>query len=294
MNTPQAGILLPLPHLARYLCFALQPAASAGDALRALAEAADGQATVVGIGRALVSALGGEIAGLRGFPVFAGRGLELPATPAALWVWLRGDDRGELVHRARRIEEMLVPALLLTDTHDAFVHAGGRDLSGYEDGTENPSGDDAVSTAIVGSERHPELAGSSFVAVQRWRHDFARFDSLAADEQDLAFGRRRLDNEEIDDAPPSAHVKRTAQESFTPEAFVLRRSMPWAEGTRAGLMFVAFATSFDPFEAQLRRMLGVDDGIVDALFTFTRPESGAYFWCPRIAGGRLDLSLLGL
>lgn len=294
MNTPQAGILLPLPPLARYLCFALQPAASAGDALRALAEVADGQATVVGIGRALVSALGGEIAGLRGFPVFAGRGLELPATPAALWVWLRGDDRGELVHRARRIEEMLAPALLLTDTHDAFVHAGGRDLSGYEDGTENPSGDDAVSTAIVGNERYPELAGSSFVAVQRWRHDFARFDSLAADEQDLAIGRRRLDNEEIDDAPPSAHVKRTAQESFTPEAFVLRRSMPWAEGRRAGLMFVAFAASFDPFEAQLRRMLGVDDGIVDALFTFTRPESGAYFWCPRITGGRLDLSLLGL
>jgi putative iron-dependent peroxidase len=44
---------------------------------------------------------------------------------------------------------------------------------------------------------------------------------------------------EIADAPPSAHVKRTAQESFDPEAFVLRRSMPWTDGMRSGLNFVA-------------------------------------------------------
>jgi len=75
--------------------------------------------------------------------VLTGPGIEVPVTPAALWCWLRGDDRGELVHRGR---------------------------------------------------------------------------SLAA-----MFGRRRDDNEEIADAPPSAHVKRTAQESFEPEAFVLRR-----------------------------------------------------------------------
>ena len=113
-------------------------------------------------------------------------------------------------------------------------------------------------------------------------------------QQDLSIGRRRADNQEIDDAPASAHVKRTAQESFAPAAFVLRRSMPWADGNRGGLLFVAFATSFDPFEAQLRRMLGIDDGIVDALFRFTRPQSGAYFWCPPMRKGRLDLSALGL
>ncbi len=112
--------------------------------------------------------------------------------------------------------------------------------------------------------------------------------------QDLTIGRRRTSNEEIDDAPPSAHVKRTAQERFTPQAFVVRRSMPWAEGNVGGLVFVAFAASFDPFEAQLRRMLGLDDGVVDALFGFTRPESGAYYWCPAMAGGRLDLRPLGL
>lgn len=84
------------------------------------------------------------------------------------------------------------------------------------------------------------LDGGSFVAVQQWQHDLDRFAAMSGAEQDAMIGRRRDDNQEIDDAPPSAHVKRTAQESFEPEAFVLRRSMPWAGGTRAGLVFVSF------------------------------------------------------
>jgi putative iron-dependent peroxidase len=111
---------------------------------------------------------------------------------------------------------------------------------------------------------------------------------------DLSIGRHRAGNEEIDDAPPSAHVKRTAQESFSPPAFVLRRSMPWASGLESGLVFVAFGRSLDAFEAQLRRMLGLEDGIVDALFRFTRPLTGAYYWCPPLADGRLDLRVLGI
>ena len=97
-----------------------------------------------------------------------------------------------------------------------------------------------------------------------------------------------------DAAPAAAHVKRTAQESVTPEAFILRRSMPWADGEGAGLMFVAFGKSFDAFEAQIRRMAGDEDQITDALFRFTQPLSGSYFWCPPVAAGKLDLSALGL
>jgi putative iron-dependent peroxidase len=137
-------------------------------------------------------------------------------------------------------------------------------------------------------------AGSSFVAVQRWRHHMSRFEAMTRQQQDHAIGRERDSNEELDDAPESAHVKRTAQESFEPEAFVLRRSMPWAEGNEGGLVFAAFGRSFDAFEAQLRRMSGAEDGIVDALFTFTEPETGAYYWCPPVHGGRLDLSGVGL
>ena len=76
---------------------------------------------------------------------------------------------------------------------------------------------------------------------------------MSSVDQDNAIGRRKSDNKELEDAPASSHVKRTAQESFAPEAFVLRRSMPWAEGMRGGLNFVAFGKSFDAFEAQLKK-----------------------------------------
>ena len=89
-------------------------------------------------------------------------------------------------------------------------------------------------------------------------------------------------------------MKRTAQESFDPTAFIVRRSMPWADACRAGLVFVAFGNSFDAFDALLRRMVGAEDGIVDALFTFTRPISGSYLWCPPMDNRRLDLRRVGL
>lgn len=293
MIETQDGILAAVPPLSRYLGFALHPGADLRRVLRALCEVADGRQLVVGLGASLVGALGRDIAGLRSFAGMVGAGVDVPATPQAVWCWLRGDDRGDLVHLTRTVQAALDGALVLEQVVDGFRHHSGLDLSGYEDGTENPIGPAAIEAAFVAGQG-AGLDGGSFVAVQQWLHDFDRLDALSAKQRDDAIGRRRSDNVELADAPPSAHVKRTAQESFTPEAFVLRRSMPWAEGLRSGLMFVAFGKSFDAFEAQMRRMAGADDGIVDALFGFTRPINGAYFWCPPLRDGRLDLRALGL
>jgi len=292
MHEPQPGILLPLPAHARYLSFDLTDPASARPCLSALRELADGENTVVGFGLALTTALDADIHGLKRFPLITAPGLSIGSAPEAVWIWLRGDDRGELLHRSRRITQALSPAFELKDIGDAFKHDNGRDLSGYEDGTENPTDDDAIAAAIV--DDSTALACSSFVATQRWVHRFDRFNAMPRDEQDNSIGRRRSDNEELEEAPESAHVKRTAQESFAPEAFVLRRSMPWADGNEGGLMFVAFGHSFAAFEAQLNRMVGNEDGIVDALFKFTQPVSGAYYWCPAMKDGKLDLTQLEL
>ena len=293
MTEMQTGILAALPPLGRYLSFAMRPDADLRAALRALAELVDGERLVVGLGASLVRALGRDIAGLRSFAGAVGPGLDLPATPSALWCWLRGDDRGELLHRTRAVRAAVDGALVLEPPIDSFRHGTGLDLSGYEDGTENPSGDAAVQAAFVAGSGEG-LDGGSFVAVQQWLHDLDRFDAMSPRQQDDAVGRRRSDNAELDDAPPSAHVKRTAQESFEPAAFMLRRSMPWAEGQRCGLVFVAFGKSFAAFEVQLHRMIGAEDGISDAIFGFTRPLTGAYFWCPPMRRGRLDLRALGL
>jgi putative iron-dependent peroxidase len=293
MSELQPGILADVPVLGRYLSFNALPQGEHRASLRALGELADGRRLVVGLGESLVRALGRDIPGLRSFEGAVGPGLELPATPAALWCWLRGDDRGDLLHLTRAVQAAVGPALRLEQVIDAFRHGKGLDLSGYEDGTENPRGDAAVQTAGVQGQG-AGLDGGSFVAVQQWLHDFNSFERMSPQQQDESIGRRRSDNVEIDDAPASAHVKRTAQESFDPEAFVLRRSMPWSEAQRAGLVFVAFGRSYDAFEAQLQRMIGAEDGITDALFRFTRPLTGAYFWCPPLHAGRLDLRALGL
>lgn len=292
MSQHQKGILAPLPSQARHLYFSLESADGLDGALAELKRLADGDALVVGFGASLVQALDGQLDGLRIFPALSGAGVDVPSTQHALWCWLRGDDRGELLHRTRELTTALAPALRLQQINEAFVYQAGHDLTGYEDGTENPTGEDADAAALVGGDT-PGLAGSSFAAVQNWQHDLATFDQLPEGERDHIIGRRRSDNEELEDAPASAHVKRTAQESFTPEAFVLRRSMPWSEGERCGLAFLAFGHSLDAFEAQLTRMAGLSDGIVDGMFRISRPISGGYYWCPPLHDGRLDLRALG-
>ncbi len=293
MHPVQPGILAPVPRAARYLTFNLKEGTEPRDILRALARAADGKACVVGLGEPLLRALNRTIEGLRPFPVFAGAKIEIPSTPAALWCWLRGEDRGEIVLRARAMEAMLAPAFETAGVIDAFRYDRGLDLTGYEDGTENPRGKKAVQAA-VSSDKGSGMTGSSFVAVQQWVSDLERFAAMPAKQQDNVIGRRKRDNRELGSAPPSAHVKRTAQESFAPEAFVVRRSMPWADAARAGLVFTAFGKSLDAFEAQLKRMTGAEDGAVDALFTFTRPVTGACFWCPPVKRKGLDLRAIGL
>jgi putative iron-dependent peroxidase len=293
LKNAQPGILAPIPRHARYLTFGLKQGVRPQAALRALGAIADGESCVVGLGSVLLFALQKSIEGLRPFPHHKGEGVDVPSTPAALWCWLRGEDRGEIVLRARAIEKILAPAFEAIGVVDAFKHGRGLDLTGYEDGTENPKGKKAAEAAIVQHKR-AGLGGASFVAVQQWVHDLDKFAAMPRKKQDDSIGRRKSDNKELGSAPPSAHVKRTAQESFSPEAFVLRRSMPWVDATRAGLVFVAFGKSLAAFEAQLKRMVGTKDGTMDALFGFTKPVTGAYFWCPPVKNARLDLRAIGL
>ncbi len=289
--TAQPGILAPLPPVARFLRLDFR-GEDARAALQGLAGTGLGDDTVIGFGDAFLRAAGADVPGMRPFPRFEGAQVALPSTPSALWVWLRGTDRGDLLHAGRRWQALLGDDFSVASTTDCFVHRDSRDLSGYVDGTENPTGEDAARHGIAGG---PDgVAGSSYVAVQRWRHDFAALEALSEAQRDDAVGRRRSDNVELTDAPETAHVKRTAQEDFEPEAFVLRRSMPWTDAGGAGLQFVAFGRSLDAFTAQLRRMSGAEDGVVDALFGFTRPETGATFWCPPLRDGGLDLRAAGI
>lgn len=293
MSNIQNGILAEVPNNAIYLYFSLKPDANPQQALKDIGELCDGENHVVGLGEPLLLAMGKSVPGLKSCPSIAMPGNSIPSTQQALWVWLRGKDQGELLHESRRFKKMLEDDFILSAKINAFMYRDSRDLSGYIDGTENPTGEEAVQAATVSGSQEG-LDGSSFVAVQQWVHDLDHFQQMTPQEQDNCFGRRASDNEEFDDAPDYAHVKRTAQESFDPEAFVVRRSMPWSDSQQAGLVFVAFGHSFAAFEALLNRMVGKEDGITDGLFKFTHPVTGDYFWCPPMKQGKLDLSLVGI
>jgi putative iron-dependent peroxidase len=290
----QGPILAPSARLGRFHVLDLShPDADPRPALTALASALDYQHAVVGFGSPLLEKLGVSLPGLRVFPALAGPGCCVPSTQGALCCFLGGNDRGELLHASRRLMTLFGTAFRTNEVQDTFTHRDGRDLTGYVDGTENPSGEAAVQAALI-SGRGAGLDGGSFVAMQRFVHDFDRFFAKSTVERDHSVGRSLATNAELADAPASAHVKRSAQESFDPAAFMVRRSMPFVTPEASGLYFVAFGESLDRFERVLRRMLGMEDGVVDALFGFTRAVSGGYYFCPPLDAGRLDLRALGL
>jgi putative iron-dependent peroxidase len=281
--TPQPGILRPLSTLARSLTFKLAPKGDPRAALGRLARSFSLEQGVVGIGAPLASALRVEIPGLRAFPA-------LPmavSSQQALWVMLQGTEPSALFDANYDLAALIGDDLVLDDAIDLFTYKGGRDLTGFEDGTENPKDEKAAAAALC-----PD--GSSFVAVQRWTHDLRLFRGFSLETQDQTFGRRRETNEEFEEAATTAHVKRTAQESFDPPAFIVRRSMPWMSAREQGLEFIAYGESLDRYERVMRRMIGLEDGSVDALFTFSKPVTGSYFWCPPATGARLDLRRFGV
>ncbi len=193
MSSPQPGILAPVPSFSRYLEFGVVADADLVSVLRELASRSIDQELVVGVGPGLVQGLGKSIEGLRPFPSLSGPGCEVPSTQADIWCWVRGSDRGRITHSARSFARMLRPAFRRNRLVDGFKYDRGLDLTGYEDGTENPEGAAAVKAAIV-EGAGPGLDGSSFVATQQWVHDLDHFEAMPQEERDNIIGRRLSDN----------------------------------------------------------------------------------------------------
>ena len=241
---------------------------------------------VIGIGAPLVQAVGAAVPGLHPFARLQRGRHTMPATQNDVWALVPGPDSGRVFEVAEQLQARLAPLAHLVEATPMFGYRQGRDLSGYQDGTENPTGDDAWAAALLADG---ECAGGSFVLVQRYLHFRERMAARPEPERDLVVGRRLADDEEIDDAPPSAHVKRTAQESYEPPAFMLRRSMPWGDLRRHGLVFIACMDALDKSDRMLARMMGLEDGVQDAILEHTQAETGSYYFVPPQQGGRLLL-----
>lgn len=272
----------------------LRAAAGPSAVATALSAARLPAGVLLGLGRPLIDQVAGPhvIPALQSMRDRGGEGGAplCPADQGELWLLAHGDDPGAALLLARAALAALGPSFTLVAERSLYRHREGRDLSGYVDGTENPTGEDAVEVAIIAEG---PLAGSTFAAVQPWAHALDRLARHAPAARDALIGRRAEDDVELEDAPPQAHVRRTAQEDFAPPTFLLRRSMPFGGLAQHGLLFISFSADAGAFDRVFGRMLGDDDGVVDAIFAFSAVIGGGHYWCPAVdEDGRLVLDAL--
>jgi len=275
----QPAILEKSMPFGRFIIFSLKSGINLSDLKNTLTFIELNKHIIVGFGEKLMQKLTIEVEDYRLFPQLDAS-VEIPATHGDLFVFMRDGEPGMVTVNSLPIKNILKPFFDIQLQVDGFKYLGepdgyGHDLTGYEDGTENPLVDDAVN-AVVRKD------GSTFVQVQQWKHDLGIFNSFSQQLKDHTIGRRLSDNKELNDAPASSHVNRTDQSTFEIEADILRRSLPWANEHGEGLVFMSFCENLDRFEVQMRRMAGLNDGITDALFTFSKILNSAYFYCPPV------------
>ena len=208
-----------------------------------------------------------------------------PSTPGDLLLHIRA-ERADFCHELARIVvgKLGDAASVLEETH-GFAYMDSRDLIGFVDGTENPDGDARRLWTIVGDE-DPDHAGGSYVTVQRYVTDFAKWGSTPTQEQERAIGRTKADDIELDDdaCPPSAHKARTTiLRGDDGEQKIVRHNLAWGTSTEAGTFFIAYARDLSVTEEMLQRMFVADAaGVYDRLLDFSRPVTGAHFFAPSL------------
>jgi putative iron-dependent peroxidase len=134
---------------------------------------------------------------------------------------------------------------------------------------------DAADLATI-SEGRPG-AGGSILLLQKWAHDTSAWESLAVARQEQVIGRTKDKSVELDDKPSDSHVARTDQDQF---GKIFRRNMPYGTIADHGTMFVGFSADQRPLATMLEKMVGLDDGVRDALTRYTQALTGAYYFVP--------------
>lgn len=289
MRTPQPGIYALGGRAHQHLEFDLvgDPDAARA-ALVELGESVTSVAgvnLVVGVGAACWRALAPEgcPTDLVAFESITGPdGFTHPAAQHDLWVWLHGTGADAVFDAARSTVRALDGVADLVADQSSFTYGASQDLTGFEDGTENPPLGEAVSVATIADGPG---AGGSIVLLQRWVHDLAAFDALDPDEQERVFGRTRVGSVELegDARSPRAHIERVVIEDDDGEELeVWRRSTAFGTVREHGLVFLAFSADRDRLERMLHRMAGVDDGVRDRLTDFSTPTASAWYFTPPV------------
>jgi porphyrinogen peroxidase len=242
---------------------------------------------VVGIGAALWDRLTGgpRPAGLHPFRELAGGRHTAVATPGDLLLHIRAHRFDLCFELAQRLTERLRSHAEVVEEVHGFRSFDERDVLGFVDGTENPEGAAASEAVLIGDE-DPAFAGGSYVVVQKYVHDLARWDALSTEEQELIIGRTKLSDIELpDDVKPSnSHL---ALNVITgpdgEERQIMRFNMPFGRVGAAeyGTYYIAYARTSELIELMLTNMfIGDPPGNTDRILDFSTAVTGGLFFVP--------------
>ena len=292
MHSPQSGIFALGTGSHSYLEFDLKPGIEPLAMIRAVADLREPSITTGGVN--MVAGFRPELwaqlspgqlpPGVEGFntTIRGVEGFAMPATQHDLWLWVAGHAYERVFDAARAAISALAACAVLGDETDGWTYRDNRDLTGFIDGTENPSLALAPEVALV-PDGLPG-AGGSVALLQQWIHDAAAWEALPVSEQEKAMGRTKDDSTELSDEVrgPHAHVARNVIVENGHEQHIFRRNTPFGTPSQHGTMFVGFSADQHRLERMLARMAGVEDGIRDALTYFTAPVTGAYYFVPSV------------
>lgn len=221
---------------------------------------------------------------LRAFSAVRGAAHTAVATPGDLLFHIRA-ERGDLCFELERLLlAALGDAITVVDEVQGFRYFDDRDLLGFVDGTENPTGNALYRAALVGDE-DAAFAGGAYVVVQKYLHDLAAWGALSVAEQEGIIGRTKGDNVERADAPG-----RKSHRSLTTivgadgiEHDILRDNMPFGRPGQAefGTYFIGYSRDLALIERMIRNMfVGDPVGEYDRLLDFSTAVTGTSFFIP--------------
>lgn len=206
---------------------------------------------------------------------------EMPATGGDIFIHIKCDDEGKLFDMARTINcEMPSKAVAKRDETWGWVYRGGRDLSGFVDGTANAKTiDDRIENAVN------KKTQGSYVLTQKWIHKHDAIDKETDEVLTNWIGRTRKDDVGLDPKPVTSHVHRmiSSRDAAGRKIHqVYRQSMPWGTATGdSGLFFIAYSATIETLDWMLDRMTGdSDDKKSDDVFRMTQVITGTYWYFP--------------
>ena len=206
------------------------------------------------------------------------------STPGDLVFHIRAKRMDLCFELATQVLTRLQGAVTTSDEVHGFRYFDDRDLLGFVDGTENPTGSAAADAVYIGDE-DPAFTGGSYVIVQKYLHNLDAWNKLPTEAQEKIIGRTKISDIELDDSlkPTSAHNALTVIEENGREIKILRDNMPFGRPGQGefGTYFIGYSRSPRTIEQMLENMfIGRPPDNYDRILDFSTAVTGSLFFIP--------------